>query len=114
MPGNYDEDSAEAWIEERTIFVGGFGYSDDDDLWHYFHDFGSILSVDIGSRGWGFVTFSDPDSAEDCLNYDTYHELYNEVEVEIRPCHLPYPLRDNHLLYELVTEGQSASNWLVL
>lgn len=97
-------------VEERTVFVGGINLSDDDDLEDYFLKFGPIDSTDVArhpcgmSRSFGFVTYEEKFSAGECLDYDAYHEIADDIWVEVRYCRLPDSLPEHHTLYQRVKD----------
>ena len=63
-------------ISDRELFVGGFDkWLTDKQLKQYFEQFGSVTDWivmrnkrSLGSQGYGFVTFQEPQMMENCLN----------------------------------------------
>ena len=62
--------------KDRKLFVGGLDYETTDSvLKEYFEQFGELTDWVVmkfpdtrRSRGFGFVTFQNPDNMEDCLS----------------------------------------------
>ena len=62
--------------KSRKVFIGGLDYeTSDDTLKDYFEQFGELTDWVVmrfpdtkRSRGFGFVTYKDPENMEDCFN----------------------------------------------
>lgn len=65
------------------LFIGGLSLeTNKDSLKDYFEKYGEIVDVVVmrdpatkRSRGFGFVTYADPKSVEDCLAAGKHHSL---------------------------------------
>jgi RNA recognition motif-containing protein len=74
----------------NKVFVGGLGDATDDELIAYFQQFGNIIDhivmKDKGTgrtRGFGFVTYDNPDSVDEVMSLYTDHNL-NGKWIEVK------------------------------
>eukprot|EP00656_Telonema_subtile_P054184 TRINITY_DN802_c0_g1_i1.p1 TRINITY_DN802_c0_g1~~TRINITY_DN802_c0_g1_i1.p1 ORF type:complete len:406 (-),score=88.27 TRINITY_DN802_c0_g1_i1:96-1313(-) len=95
--GGFDEvdepltDSEIATIEGRKLFVGGLSWDTDDEaLKAHFAQFGEVLESVVVynktagiSRGFGFVTYVDAESAQAALKHPVSHRV-NEKTIEAK------------------------------
>ena len=91
-PINNEREKVKSWYNEteRKLFIGGLDISvTDDNLREYFAKFGKLTDsvvmmneVSQTPRGYGFVTFQEPDMMKHCLDSQP-HQLNGKV-VELR------------------------------
>ena len=85
MPGADRE-----YEKTRKVFVGGLDYeTTDNSLKDYFEQFGELTDWVVmkfpdtkRSRGFGFVTFKDPENLEDCFNSEPHSVDGTTVEIK--------------------------------
>jgi RNA recognition motif-containing protein len=76
-------------ISQNLIFVGGLPLdADEDDLWHYFSSFGTVLSVEIRrsvkgkSKGFGFIRFRNFQDLKLVMAQKSHMILKTSINVE--------------------------------